>query len=491
MSTIRPLTRPSRRSTSPPKLLLYEQVADHLASVIGAGTLRPGDRLPSLRHTSVRRRVSLSTSLAAYALLESRGLVEARPQSGFYVRPHLSARVDEPPARACRCAPTSVDIGVLAARVFKAALDPRIVPLGAACPSPDILPTRELARLAAAIARAPGSDLNTYAFPPGRIEFRRELARRTVDWRQPLSAADVTITCGATEALRLALSAVTKMGDVVAVESPAYFGTLLLFEHLGLRAIELPTDPGTGLQLAALGRALERGRVAACVVSPTSQNPLGASMSDDAKVDLLALLERNDVPLIEDDVYGDAYHGAERPLPAKAIDRRGQIILCSSFSKLVAPGYRVGWVAGGRYHAPITQRQLTTTLAQPALPQLAMAAFLSGGAYDRYLRRTRTLFARQVALGREAVARHFPSGTKVTRPTGGFVLWVELPLAVDALRLGDDAMQAGISIAPGPLFSPRQDYRNCIRLSCGTPWSPAIEAAFRTLGRLASEQLSS
>jgi len=476
-----------RNHTGPKRL--YEQVADGLESMIEAGTFRPGDRVPSLRHTSASRAVSLSTSLQAYALLESRGLIEARPQSGYFVRPRLSAAVTAPPVRTCRAAPTYVNIGALAARVFEATLDPRIAPLGAACPAPEILPTKKIGKLVSTLARTAGPELNTYAFPPGRLELRRELARRTVDWRYPLAPADVAVTCGATEALLLALSTVTRRGDAVAVESPVYFGTLLLLEHLGLRAVEIPTGPATGLQLGPLARALERGGIKACVASPTCQNPLGVSMPAEARADLLALLDRSDVPLIEDDVYGDAFHGEPRPVPAKADDRRGLVILCSSFSKLAAPGYRVGWIAGGRYHERITRRQLTTTLALPALPQLAMAAFLRSGSYDQYRRRTRDLLARQVALGREAVARHFPAGTRVTRPTGGLVLWVELPPSVDTVRLGDDALRAGISIAPGPLFSPSQEYRNCLRLNCGHPWTPAIEAAVQTLGRLASARV--
>jgi DNA-binding transcriptional MocR family regulator len=202
----------------------------------------------------------------------------------------------------------------------------------------------------------------------------------------------------------------------------------------------------------------------------------------------VALLARHDVPLIEDDVYGDAGHGEDRPAPAKKWDRDGGVILCSSFSKTLAPGYRVGWMAGGRYHADLMRLKLATTLATATAPQLAIAAFLRSSSYSRYVQQVRRTFSDQVARGREAVARAFPHGTRVSQPRGGFVLWVALPDGLDADRLAEAALAAGISITPGSLFSPRDDYRNCFRLSCGRPWSDTLDRAVETLGRLVRRQ---
>jgi DNA-binding transcriptional MocR family regulator len=465
----------------------YSAVAHRFVSLIERGTLRAGDRLPSLRRTSRAEGVSLTTSLQAYALLEMRGYVEARPQSGFYVRPHAARDLEEPSPLAPRRTAADVDVSN-AARLFQAAQDPRLVAFGAACPSAALLPTRRLARLASAIARAQPIETNAYSFPPGRLELRREISKQSLGWQTVVTADRLLITCGATEALTLALMATTRRGEVVAVECPTYFGTLLILQTLGLRVVEIATDPRTGISLSGLKAVLDSRRVAAVIASPTCQNPLGSVMADEGKRELVALLGRSDVPLIEDDVYGEAIAGRERPAPAKAWDRHGRVLLCSSFSKTLAPGYRVGWIAGGRYHDALVRLKLATTLASPALPQLVIAAFMRSGAQKRFLKDVRRSYADQVTRGREAIARFFPRGTRVTQPQGGFLLWVEMPPTVDAVRLADDALAAGISVAPGPIFSARGGYRNCLRLSCGAPWTPQLDRAMETLGRLANSQ---
>lgn len=466
--------------------MLYKRLAGRLAALIERGTLKPGDRLPSLRRTSTAEGVSVTTSLHAYALLEMRGYVEARPQSGFYVRPLKSRDTREPELVAPPRRTARVEVGGGVAAVMRAAQNSRLVPLGAACPAPSLLPSKRLAQLMATVMRGGEADTNTYTFPPGRPELREALARRAVAWGGAFAADDFLITHGATEALTLALLATTRRGDLVAVESPAYFGTLLLLETLGLRAVEVATDPRDGISVDDLAAVLERHDVAAVVASPTCHNPLGSVMPDRAKQTLLALLEGRDLPLIEDDVYGEASHVAERPAPAKKWDRDGRVILCSSFSKTLAPGYRIGWVAGGRYHADLTRLKLATTLATSTAPQLAIAAFLRSSSYPRFMTQMRLAFRDQVTLGREAVARFFPQGSRITQPAGGFVLWIALPDGCDADQLAADALDAGISIASGSLFSPSGRYRNCLRLSCGHPWSAAMDRAVQTLGRLAS-----
>ena len=463
----------------------YSAVASRLGTLIERGTLRAGDRLPSLRRTSRREGVSLTTSLQAYALLESRGYIEARPQSGFFVRPSAVRSVPEPLAAAPRRGSVRVGLAALAMRVLEGAQDPSLVPLGAACPSSGLLPARKLARFASLHVRRAPDEANSYAFPPGRLELRREIARRAVDWGGTLTPDAILVTCGATEALHLALRAVTNRGDLVAVESPAYFGTLMILETLGLRAVEILTDPRDGLRLDALKEALARHRIAAVVASPVCHNPLGTTMPEAARQVLVALLARHRVPLIEDDVYGDAHYDAERPVPANRFDRDGGVLLCGSFSKVLAPGYRVGWLAAGRYHARVSQLQLASTLAQPTLPQLAVAAFLGSGGYDQFLKRMRGTYRDQVARARDAVARYFPEGTRVTSPSGGFVLWAQLPDGIDALDLAERALARGISVSPGPLFSASGGHRSCLRLNCGHPWTPRLDAAVRTLGSLA------
>ncbi|MGA3023594.1 MAG: PLP-dependent aminotransferase family protein [Bryobacteraceae bacterium] len=465
---------------------LYRAVSGRIAGLIDEGVLRPGERVPSVRRTSAREGVSVSTTLQAYMLLESRGYIEARPQSGFYVRSRQTARPPEPRTSAPGRQATRVGVSGLMSKLLLAASDPDVVPLGAACPSPELLPGPRLNRILAGLIRRLGSQLNGYDFAPGNPELRRQVARRSLDWGGRLAPEEIMITSGATEALHLSLSAVTRPGDVVAVESPAYFGILLQLEALGLKALEIPCHPQDGLRLDALGDALREHRVRACVASPNFSNPLGSSMSDDAKRELVDMLGRRGIPLIEDDLYGDIHFGGVRPKAAKAFDREGLVLLLSSFSKLIAPGYRIGWLSAGRFQSRVETLKLTSTLATPSMLQMVIAQYLESGAYDRHLRRVRAAFGLQIEQMTAAVGEHFPAGTRVTRPRGGFVLWVELPHGADSLELLDRALAEGISISPGPMFSARQRFRNYIRLNCGYPWSPRLDGAIRTLGRLAA-----
>ena len=463
---------------------LYRQVADKIASLILSGALRGGDRIPSVRRASGQHGVSVATVVQAYLTLEDRGLIEARPKSGFFVRTRVRARVLEPMVSRPSRAATVVEVGSLQARIFDAARLPEAVPFGAAYPSDENLPVVKLNRIMAAVARSAGPRGVSYDMPPGCESLRRQLAKLSLDWGTQLPPDAFITTCGGTEALALSLRAVTKPGDVVAVESPSYFGVLQQIEELGLKAIEIPMHPRDGMDLDALERALKVRRVAVCLAVPNFNNPLGSLMPDEHKRRLIEILARRDVPLIEDDINGALVHSGLHPRVAQAFDRDGRVMLCGAFSKTIAPGYRVGWVAPGRYYAKVKALKLTSTLATASLPQMAIAEFVANGGYDRHLRALRRNFSEQINRMSGAISAAFPEDIKVTRPTGGFVLWVELPKTVSALELHERALAEKISIAPGPMFSASQGFENFIRINCGHRWSPRLEDAIGTLGGL-------
>jgi len=469
------------------ELVLYETVADSISGMISAGTLRPGERVPSVRRLSTQRRVSIATVLRAYEVLENRGLIEARPNAGYYVR-HRSPWAGEPSISNPPAAPQLVGISALVQEVLDSRR-PGVVSFGAACPGPDHMPTAKLQRLISSIARRKPLSLTQYVLPPGNEELRRQVARKSLDLGCNLAASDIVVTHGCMEALNLCVRAVARPGDTIALESPTYFGLLQILESMGVKALEIPTHPREGISLEALEFALDRSRIAAVIAMPNAQNPLGFTMSDDNKKRLVKLLDKRGVPLIEDDVYGDLYHGDERPLPAKAFDRRGNVMLCSSFTKTVAPGFRLGWVAPGRWHANVQMLKFINSVGSSELLQLAIAEFLASGGYDRQLRTLRRVFRDQVSHVSAAVSEHFPSGTRITRPAGGFILWVELPESCDSEELFRQAIRNNISLGPGVLFSATDRYRNCIRMGCAEPWSPRIEQAIVKLGELAQRQL--
>jgi DNA-binding transcriptional MocR family regulator len=467
----------------------YQEVAELITTLVENGTLALGSRAPSLREICRQRRISLSTALQAYRLLEDRGVLEARPQSGYYVARDRASALRTPAITRPSAKPTEVAVAGIILELTEHARNPALVPLGCAIPSPELLAAGRLDRFLARAARVKGLEHNVYTGARGDAHLRREIALRALRWGQALAPDDIAITCGCTEALTLALTAVAKPGDTIAIESPTYFGVLLVLQALNLKVLELPTEATAGIDLAALEQALASRRIAACLFASSFNNPLGCTMPEAKKLAVLDLLARHNVPLIEDDIYGDVYFANERPRPFMALDRNGDTIYCSSFSKTLAPGYRVGWIAAGRRMQEVLERKCALTLCSPALPQVALGEFLSSGGYDNHLRRIRREFQHNIAQATRSIERSFPAGTKVTRPAGGFVLWLELPRPFDSRALLAEALAKGICFAPGDVFSASGRYRNCLRISCASPWSARLEAGVATLGALAAAQL--
>ncbi|MES2153488.1 MAG: PLP-dependent aminotransferase family protein [Pseudomonadota bacterium] len=461
---------------------LYQELSGEITAMIASGVLQPGERLASVRQQRERRGISASTVFQAYEQLEARGLIVARPRAGYFV----AAAAPEP--RPSRPAPVStpVDVSELVFDVLGAAAERDIVPFGSAFPSPLLFPLPRLATSMARSMRALDPWRTVADLGAGNAELRRLLAQRYQQDGAAVGADDIVITNGAMEALNLCLQAVTRPGDSVIVESPCFYAGLQALERLGLNAIEVATDPRDGIDLAALATVLEAGTARACWLMTSFQNPLGSLMGPDKKRALVALLARHQLPLIEDDVYGELYFGARRPALAKAFDQDGLVMHCSSFSKCLAPGFRIGWAAPGRHVRTVGRLKLSCSLSAPMPSQLALADYLAHGGYERHLRQLRSALARQLEQMLAAIERHFPAGTRVTRPQGGYFLWLELGEGVDALALHRAALAQGISIAPGPIFSAQRAFGNCVRLNFGHAWDARMEAAMQTLGRLAT-----
>ncbi len=477
---------PNKQAKTP----LYEQVAQRVSKMIEQGTLRPGDRVPSIRRLSQQLQVSINTVKEAYGFLEDRRVLKARPQSGYYVSARRPAPPAAPSLSRSQISPTRVSLGEVSQMIIRDTLNPELIQFGCAIPDPALLPTDKLARMLGTEARRHPIESVSYAVPPGCEALRTQIARRMVQAGCNLSPEEVVITTGCSEAMMLALRALCAPGDIVAVESPVYFNFLQLIEQLGLRALEIPCTPNEGMSLEALEYALEHNRVKACIVITNFNNPLGCLMPEGKKRQLVEMLGQKGIPLVEDDIYGDLSFDEERPSVAQRYDSQGEVLLCSSFSKTLAPGYRVGWIAPGRYQKRIEALQMVMNLCSATPTQLAVAEFLANGGYDRYLRSIRREYAKKVACMSEDIGRSFPEGTRVTRPRGGFTLWVEMPTKVDSLELYDRALKHGITITPGPLFSASGKYRNCVRLNAAF-YSERTAGALATLGRLACELATS
>ena len=466
----------------------YRRIAELLRLTLTSGALRTGDRIISARKLAEREQVSLPTALEALRYLEAEGLIIARPRSGYFVHQIISA--GERPGTASLPVPVPVTMSAIARSLFGSA-EARLVPLGAALPDPACLPVDPLQRALQTAGRRLDARGQSYSLPPGRADLRRKIAARAAQWGALFGADDLIITAGATQALRLALRAVCQPGDAVAIEQPAYFGTLLLLEDLGLKALQIPTDPVEGLLLAPLEEALQRHRPAAVLASPTVQNPLGASMPVARKRDLVALLAGMGIPLIEDDVYGDLAGDAQRPPACKAFDRCGNVIYCSSLSKTLAPGWRIGWIAAGRYHSTVLQARMAGEWAGAPLIEAAASEILASGDYDRHLRQLELRIAQGMQAIIAQVETSFPPGTRVAAPEAGFLIWVKLPSKIDALEVHRRALALGIGVSPGPLFSPgAAELQNFLRLNGANEPTRHLLKAVEQLGRLCHDLAS-
>jgi DNA-binding transcriptional MocR family regulator len=467
--------------------LLYERIARLVESQIASGALRAHERIPSVRAMSRTAKVSVSTVVQAYLHLESLGLIEARPQSGFYVRNVQATPLPEPRPKVTRSRrPVSIATEVLdTCREALSRTD--MVPLNVAFTSPTLYPTQRLNNLVREVLRERPANAGECILPPGHEELRRQVAKRMALAGAPTDPEHVVITSGTMDAITLALQVLCKSGDTVLVESPTYFALLQVIEHLGLKVVEVPNHPVNGIDVDAVRAIARNTKLAAAVLMPNFNNPTGASTPDAAKREIVETLTSLEIPIIEDDIYGDLHYGSARPASMRAFDESGLVISCGSVTKTIAPGHRIGWAVTPQFHAEIARAKFFASVGCSTLEQLVLARYYASGGYDRYLRRIRSTLLTNAQHVIEAVARYFPPGTRVARPAGGVVLWIELPPSVDGTELFRKAYASHIGIAPGIVFSAKADYRNYIRLSCGLPWTAPLERAIQKLGRLVAE----
>ncbi|MGA7812919.1 PLP-dependent aminotransferase family protein [Caballeronia sp.] len=463
---------------------LYEKLADEIEQAVRRGVFVAGERILSIRQASQQHGVGIKTVLHAYALLESRGVVETRPQLGYFVRELAEPQAARNPVVPVTAVASEVDVSRLVLATLRSIRAQDAVPLGSPYPDPTLFPWRRINQYANAIARRHSNWNLIDDLPPGNPELIRQIARRYAENGVPVDPGEIIITLGATEAINLSLQAVAKPGDTVAVESPTYYAMLHAIERLGMRAIEVPTHPADGIDVDMLARIIDQQKIAACMVMPNFQNPLGFQMPDERKKQLVDLLAAHDIPAIENDVYQELYYGETRPSTLKNFDKKGLVLHCASFSKSLTASYRIGWAMPGRYRAQVEKLKFLNTLTTPSVPQVAVADYLRNDGYDRHLRNVRKVYRQQARIMSAMVLRFFPAGTRISTPQGGYVLWVELPERVDSMRLYQAALACSITIGPGTMFSTRNDFRHFIRLNYSYPWNAQTEAALRTLGEL-------
>ena len=470
-------------------MTLYVNLAELLGARIEQGLYRPGDRLPSVRALSLEHGVSLSTVQQAYRHLEDRGLATPRPKSGYFV-PLNRQRPALPMVN--RTAQRPVDVSQWDQVLELISIPPgaEVLQLGRGMPDISSPTLKPLLRALSRLSRRQAVKELSYGCLQGDPALREQLSRLMLDSGCRIPHEEIVTTTGCHEALSAAIRAVCEPGDIVAVDSPSFHGVMQALKGFGMKALELPTDPLTGISLEALELALEQWPIKAIQLTPNCNNPLGYIMPEANKRALLALAQRHDVAIIEDDVYGELAYSYPRPRTIKSYDEDGRVLLCSSFSKTLAPGLRIGWIAPGRYLQRVLHLKYMGTGMTAQLPQLALAEFIESGHYQPHLRRMRSQYARGLEQMVDWVSRYFPAGTRVSQPRGGFMLWVELEPGFDSQRLNRLLRPQQIQIAPGSIFSAAGKYRNCLRINYSAKPSTQLEQAIRRVGECAGELLA-
>ncbi|MDQ6481420.1 PLP-dependent aminotransferase family protein [Dyadobacter sp. LHD-138] len=466
---------------------LYTVVAERLENQIENNILKTGDKLLSLRALSKEQGISISTAYKAYIELENKGLIEARPKSGYFVRFSPSQYPKTPQALKSDFVPVKASVDDMLRVVYKSINQEGIVKLSRATPSGALIPEAKLNKaMMEAIRRSPNS-CTGYEEIQGNPILRKQIAKHAFNWNGNIREDDVVTTQGCMEALIFCLQAVTEPGDTVAIESPTYFGIFNVMKSLGLKVLEIPAEPETGINIAYLEKALETIPVKACLFVPNFCNPAGGLMPDQRKKQLVELLAKQQIPLIEDDIYGEMYFGKNRPKTCKSYDKEGLVMLCSSVSKTLAPGYRVGWCIPGKFIDKVISLKLNHTVSSATPTQAAIALFFETGRYDLHMRKLRKALHTQCLRYTQAVSDYFPKDTKVSRPQGGYVLWIEMNPKIDAFVLFEKAIKEKVSIAPGQIFSTDGRFTHYIRISFGAPYDETIDKSLKKLGALVAE----
>jgi DNA-binding transcriptional MocR family regulator len=465
--------------------LAYERIESKIEALIQKGTLRPGDRVPSVRELCRREGVSKITAMQALSNLEAKSLVQARPRSGFFVQSLSRLPLPQSPEPAPE--PREPRLADDVARVFRDFQKPDVIPFGAGVPDPALLPNAEIARCVARAARLHASDFGHYTKCETDLPLRREIALRLARHGGDIWPDEIVITNGCLDALNLSLRALAKPGDTVLVETPSYFGILQTIESLGMKAIGVPSTCEVGIDLAAYERTLKSHRIAASILMPSFGNPHGANVSTERRQALLDASRKFGVPVIEDDIYGELGVGSDQPRPLKAINSAADVILCGSLSKSLSPALRVGWAVAGRHAENVRRLKWISNITSPHVTAVAAGDYLRSGGFDRHLRTLRRTLETQICRISNAIARSFPQGTALSRPSGGYFLWVELPWRINSMELRDAAIARNISVCPGPIFSLEGEFRNFIRLNCALRLDEKVIRAIETLGNIAHD----
>ena len=468
------------------KIFLYFAVADKIERYIKDNGLLPADKIPSVRKISKMFGVSISTVIQAFDLLTGRGVIISKERSGYYVNATKCNQIE--PTLHKYSMPTHVEMNEMASTMMINAKKYAIANFSILSPVPEVLPVAKINKKIAEALRNPQNTAFGYPLIEGDPKLIDQIVRSTLQWSVPLKNNEVLITNGCMEAINLCLDVVTKEGDIVLIEKPSYQGILQSLDMHGLKALEIPVSLAEGIDLNLLQESLLHNKVAACLLMPRLNNPMGTSMSNDKKEQLLNILDQYDIPLIEDDALGELlFESYSKNYPAKAFDTNRNVLYCSSFTKTLVPGFRIGWVCGGRYHEDLKKRKYATNIATNEMLQNALALYLETGQFENHLRKLRLETQKNLLKYVDAIQKYFPRLTRISIPQGGLSLWIELPANINTMQLQQIALSEKIGICPGNIFTTVNDFNHFIRLNYCTLWNKKTDDYLLKLGKICTK----
>ncbi len=461
----------------------YQTVADSLKSEIESGLYKESEKIPSLREIQELKNCSLTTAKEAYRILENEGFIEVKPQSGYYVRKNIENKITGPQNEFHDH--ISADDRIQS--IMRDVMNPDLIPLGAAIPGNEFLPLGKF--ITSYKTALLYKDMHTYGDLQGFPPLREKIAERSRRYSHNISSDQVLITTGCTEALSLSLQSCVSPGDTVLVPSPTYVGIFQILEALKLKAIEVPYRDEVGLDGEEVEKLCKKHRPNAVIIAPNFNNPNGVMLDESSKLELAKIFYEYNVAVVEDDIYGDLPHVGPRPRPLISYFPNSKsnppLFVCSSFSKTISPGIRIGWVSSKNEIRNVTKLARAYKISHNQLSQISAYEFLRKYPYERHLTFLRKSFHSNIQLALKTLENASEGKMKIQKPDGGFVLWIKSPL--DGQKVLQEAKKRKITIAPGVLFGLSHHWKKYFRINVGLKWNSDLENALIGLGEIVSK----
>lgn len=454
-----------------------EQLANSLKRLIQNGTWKFHEKLPSLRQQASQSGFSLITVMNAYQSLEAQGLIYSKEKSGYFVAGPKASAADPVDLTIN----DHIEINSIVFKYLKSIQSDQVIPFGSAFPDSQLLYSPKLIQTMGQLARQKRSYDQTPSLPPGHFALRQWIAQRYCMQGIQTDPSDIVITSGGLDALNLSLQALTQPGDYILLQATIFYGAWQAAERLGLKVISIPDHPEYGIDLEAFEQAVQNYPIKVCLLMLNSQNPIGYTLSDENKFKLAKLLHDYQIHLIEDDVYEELYYGSKKPLPMKYFDQQNLVLHCSSFSKTLGAGFRIGWVHAGIFSESIQHLQLMSTLSVNSFIQNALTEYLSHRHYEKHLKTLRSALQRYKKQFYQYLKTQLPTTCKIHYYPSGYFLWIELPLQINSLDVYEGLIQKNIGIAPSILFNTLEDQQHHIRINCSFELNDPVKDALNQM----------